>query len=103
MREVRLFSCQLTAVQHRICLSRTKYNGMDKTVWRMRHISINTKVKVFRASPVATLLYSCPGWTLRDGTGEALRRYYEGRVRWLTGTRRVHQRRYGITTAAMLA
>ena len=51
-------------VTNRIAKASSAFRRLKKSVWERRGISQSTKVKVYRAVVLATLLYGCETWTI---------------------------------------
>ena len=43
-----------------------------KTIWRSKHISVETKVRIIRTCVMSVLLYACETWTLRKKDKDSL-------------------------------
>ena len=53
-----------TEVNNRVSKASSAFGRLRKTVWERRGISLPTKLKVYRAVVLTTLLYGCETWTL---------------------------------------
>ena len=53
-------------VENRIAKASSTCGHLQKTVWERRGIKTSTKVKVYRATVIPTLLYACETWTLYE-------------------------------------
>jgi len=57
-------TCDLTAeIQHRVNLASASFGRLSKRVFTNRDLSTRTKMAVYKAICVSTLLYACEGWT----------------------------------------
>ena len=55
-------------VQNRISKASSAFGRLRKRVWDRRGIRTKTKLKVYRAVILTTLLYACETWTPTGGT-----------------------------------
>ena len=63
--EVSLPTCDLTAeIQHRVNLASASFERLSKRVFTNRDLSTRTKMAVYNAICVSTLLYAFEEWTL---------------------------------------
>ncbi|XP_072182293.1 uncharacterized protein [Diadema setosum] len=51
-------------LNNRISKASSAFGRLRKNVWKMRGISLSTKLKVYCAVVLTTLLYGCETWTL---------------------------------------
>ena len=79
-------SCE-AEVNRRLGLAMGVMNSLDKSVWRSRHLSRRTKVRVFRSLVMSVLLYSCEAWTLTDGLRRRLDSFATTALRRIFGYR----------------
>jgi len=57
-------TCDLTVeIQHRVNLASASFERLSKRVLTNRDLSTRTKIAVYNAIYVSTLLYTCEGWT----------------------------------------
>ena len=79
-------SCK-AEVNRRIAKARGAMNSLNKTVWRSRHLSRGTKVRVFRSLVMSVLLYSCEAWTLTADLRQRLDSFLTSSLRRIFGYR----------------
>ena len=72
-------------VARRLALARGAMNSLNKTVWRSRHLSRGTKVRVFRSLVLPVLLYSCEAWTLTASLRQRLDSFLTSSLRRIFG------------------
>ena len=53
-----------TEIYNRIAKASSTFGRLLKTVWERRELSLITKLKVYRAVVLTTLLYACETWTV---------------------------------------
>jgi len=57
-------TCDLAAeIQHRVNLASASFGRLSKRVFTNRDLSARTKMAVYNAICISTLLYACEGWT----------------------------------------
>ena len=72
-------TCDLTAeIQHRVNLASASFGRLSKRVFTNRDLSTCTKMAVYNAICVSTLLYACEGWTPSGVTSEPSRPFTFG-------------------------
>jgi len=70
-------TCDLTAeIQHRVNLASASFRRLFKRVFTNRDLSTRTKMAVYNAICVSTLLYACEGWTLYRCHIQALKAFH---------------------------
>ena len=79
-------SCE-AEVNRRLGLASGAMNSLDKSVWRSRHLSRRTKVRVFRSLVMPVLLYSCEAWTLTADLRRRLDSFATSSLRRILGYR----------------
>ena len=65
-------------VTNRIAKASSAFGRLKKSVWERRGISHRTKVKVYRAVVLATLLYGCETWTIYRRHEKQLHQFHSG-------------------------
>ena len=50
-------------IQARISKARSAYGRLQEGVWKPHGIQLNTKIKVYKAAVLTTLLYGAESWT----------------------------------------
>ena len=74
-------------VNRRIGRAQGVMNSLNKTVWRSRHLTRRTKVRVFKSLVLPVLLYSSEAWTLTDGLRRRLDSFVTSSLRRIFGYR----------------
>lgn len=75
-------------VDSRIAKASSAFGRLRSTVWERRGISLSTKLSVYRAIVLTTLLYSCETWTVYQRHAKKLNRFHLNclrkllRVKW---------------------
>ena len=72
-------------VENRIAKASSTFGRLRKTVWERRGIKTSTKVKVYRATVIPTLLYACETWTLYERHTRKLQRFHMNCLRRILG------------------
>jgi hypothetical protein len=72
----------------RIARATAAFGRLTKRLWKNRNIRVDTKISVYRAAVVTSLLFGCETWTLRKTHIAQLERFHQtclrkiGRIRW---------------------
>ncbi len=56
----------VTEIERRINLGYYKFNYLKKSIWNQSAISLKTKVQIYRATVLSTVLYGAESWTYTD-------------------------------------
>ena len=74
-------------VNTRIARASVAYGRLQSTVWKRRGIGLQTKLKVYRAVILPTLLYACETWTVYQRHARKLNHFHTTCLRRLLGIR----------------
>ena len=72
----------------RIAKATSAFGRLTKRLWNNRNIRVDTKVSVYKAAVVTSLLFGCETWTLRKAHIAQLERFHQSclrriaRIRW---------------------
>ena len=72
----------------RIGKATSAFGRLTKRLWKNRNIRIDTKISVYKAAVVTSLLFGCETWTLRKAHFTQLERFHQtslrkiARIRW---------------------
>ena len=72
----------------RIAKATSAFGRLTKRLWQNRNIRVDTKVSVYKAAVVTSLLFGCETWTLRKAHIAQLERFHQtslrkiARIRW---------------------
>ena len=72
-------------VNARLAKASVAFGRLHKNVWNRRGITIETKIKVYRAIVLPTLLYGCETWTTYQRHARKLNHYHTTCLRKLLG------------------
>ena len=72
-------------VNTRIARASVAYGRLQSTVWNRRGIALQTKLKVYRAVILPTLLYACETWTVYQRHARKLNHFHTTCLRRLLG------------------
>ena len=72
-------------VNARLAKASVAFGRLHKNVWNRRGISVETKIKVYRAIVLPTLLYGCETWTIYRRHARKLNHYHTTCLRKLLG------------------
>eukprot|EP00106_Octopus_bimaculoides_P000104 XP_014767546.1 PREDICTED: RNA-directed DNA polymerase from mobile element jockey-like [Octopus bimaculoides] len=72
-------------INARLAKASAAFSRLCKTVWNRKGITIMTKIKVYRAVVLTTLLCSCESWTVYQRHTWKLNHFYTIRLRKLLG------------------
>ena len=75
-------------INRRINLGQYKFNELSKAVWSRREISLKTKVQIYRAVVMSTVLYGAEAWTCTDKDYAKLNVFHTKRLRAIIGKSR---------------
>ena len=56
----------VTEIERRINLGYFKFNDLKKSIWNQSAISLKTKVQIYRATVLSTVLYGAESWTDKE-------------------------------------
>ena len=79
-------------VEARIRAARTAFSQFSKVLWRRKEIALPVKVKVYRSTVRAILLYSCEALCVRKEDLRKLEVFDHSCLRWITRTRWHHMK-----------
>ena len=72
----------------RIAKATAAFGRLTKRLWKNRNVRLDTKISVYRASVVTSLLFGCETWTLKKAHITRLERFHQtslrkiARIRW---------------------
>ena len=72
----------------RIGKATTAFGRLNKRLWKNRNIRVDTKVSVYKAAVVTSLLFGCETWTLKKAHISQLEKFHQislrkiARIRW---------------------
>ena len=72
-------------VNARLSKASIAFGRLHKNVWNRRGIALDTKIKVYRAIVLTTLLYGCETWTVYQRHARKLNHFHTTRLRRLLG------------------
>ena len=70
-------------VNTRLAKASVAFGRLHKNVWNRRGITLETKLKVYRAVVLTTLLYGCETWTVYSRHAQKLNHFHTTRLRKL--------------------
>jgi exonuclease III len=76
----------------RIAKATTAFGRLTKRLWSNRDIRLGTKVDVYRAAVVTSLLYGCETWTLKKGHIKSLEKFHQTSLRRIARIKWFHKR-----------
>jgi hypothetical protein len=74
----------VTEIERRINLGYFKFNDLKKSIWNQSAISLKTKVQIYRATVLSTVLYGAESWTCTDKEYSRLNAFNTKPLRVLT-------------------
>ena len=78
-------------VSSRIQKAAGAFSKLKKTMWDRKELSLSTKMKVFDAVVMTSLLYGCETWTLKQGDVKRLETFHLACLRRILGKSRLDQ------------
>jgi hypothetical protein len=78
----------VTEIERRINLGYYKFNDLKKSIWNQSAISLKTKVQIYRATALSTVLYGAESWTCTDKEYSRLNAFNTKPLRVLTRKQR---------------
>ena len=78
----------VTEIERRINLGYYKFNDLKKSIWNQSAISLKTKVQIYRATVLSTVLYGAESWTCTDKEYSRLNAFNTKLLRVLTRKQR---------------
>ena len=75
----------------RIAKATGAFGRLSKRLWKNRNIRLTTKVAVYKAAVVTSLLYGCETWTLRKPHISRLETFHQASLRRISRIRWVHK------------
>ena len=74
-------------VNARLAKASSAFGRLYKNVWNRRGITTDTKIKVYRAVVLTTLLYGCETWTVYQRHAKRLNHFHTTSLRKLLGVK----------------
>ena len=65
----------------RIAQATSAFGRLTKRLWKNRNIRLDTKISVYRAAVVTSLLFGCEAWTLKKAHIARLERFHQSCLR----------------------
>ena len=72
-------------VQCRLAKASSAFGRLSQQVWNRRGIRLETKIKVYRAAVITTLLYGCESWTVYSRHARKLNHFHTVCLRRILG------------------
>ncbi len=72
-------------VNARLAKASAVFGRLTKSVWKRRGITIETKIKVYKAAVPTTLLYGCEMWTVYKHRARKLSHFHTTSLRRIMG------------------
>ena len=75
-------------INARIAKATSAFGRLTKRLWNNRNIRVDTKISVYKAAVITSLLFGCETWTLRKAHYAQLERFHQtslrkiARIRW---------------------
>ena len=76
----------------RIAKATSAFGRLYKRLWANRNIRLDTKISVYKASVLTTLLYGCETWTLRKQHIHHLEKFHQTSLRKISRIRWFHKK-----------
>ena len=73
-------------IQARIIKASSAYGRLQRRVWKPHGIQLNTKIKIYKAAVLTTLLYGAESWTCYRRHVKMLDAFHMRHVRYLMGS-----------------
>ena len=78
-------------ITSRIAKATAAFGRLTKRLWKNRNIRVDTKVSVYKAAVVTSLLFGCETWTLRTHHRKQLERFHQNCLRKISRIRWFHR------------
>ena len=78
-------------VTARIAKATAAFGRLTKRLWKNRDIRVDTKVSVYKAAVITSLLFGCETWTLRKAHIAQLERFHQNSLRKIARIRWFHK------------
>ena len=75
----------------RIAKATSAFGRLTKRLWKNRNIRVDTKISVYKAAVVTSLLFGCETWTLRKAHFSQLERFHQASLRKIARIRWFHK------------
>ena len=75
----------------RIAKATAAFGRLTKRLWKNRNIHLDTKISVYRATVVTSLLFGCEPWTLRKAHIARLKRFHQNSLRRIARIKWFHK------------
>ena len=75
----------------RIAKATASFGRLTKRLWKNRNIHLDTKISVYRATVVTSLLFGCETWTLRKAHIARLERFHQSSLRKIARIKWFHK------------
>ena len=75
----------------RIAKATAAFGRLTKRLWKNRNIHLDTKISVYRATVVTSLLFGCEAWTLRKAHIARLERFHQNSLRRIARIKWFHK------------
>ena len=78
-------------ITQRIAKASSAFGRLNKRLWKNSNIRLDTKIQVYRAVVLSTLLYGCETWTLKRDDIKRLERFHQkslrriAKIKWFHG------------------
>ena len=90
-------------IKLRLSKARRAFYGLWNHVWHTRGIGMGTKVNIYKACVLSTLLYGSETWPVTVKQINQLERFHMGCIRWISGTTRRMQHTGRLSNEALRA
>ena len=74
----------------RIAKASTAFGRLNKRLWKNNNIRLDTKIQVYRAVVLSTLLYGCETWTLKQQDIKRLEKFHQKSLRRIANIKWFH-------------
>ena len=78
-------------IRGRISKATAAFGRLSKRLWNNRNIRLGTKVAVYRAAVLTSLLYSCETWTLKREHIKSLEKFHQSSLRKIARIKWTHK------------
>ena len=75
----------------RIAKANSAFGRLTKRLWKNRNIRVDTKISVYKAAVITSLLFGCETWTLRKAHFAQLERFHQASLRKISRIRWFHK------------
>ena len=78
-------------ITSRIAKATTAFGRLTKRLWKNRNVRLSTKIAVYKAAVIPTLLYACEAWAPKKEHIRQLERFHQKSLRRITRIRWFHK------------